>query len=372
MRLIPVNSIRPGCILGKTIHNSEGQVLLYKGVKLTKELLKRIEDNEIYSLYIKDKYSEGEIEDNIKPELRQKAIKTIRDNFSSIENYVKQESILSTKKVIDLKHKYLSSFKIMAEEIVEEILSNRKTLVNLVDIKTMDGYTYEHSVNVAVLSIILGVELGLNKPRLVDLANGALLHDLGKVFISKDILLKKGKLDSTEYDEMKNHPIMGYKYLKTQNDISSISRVIVLQHHERIDGLGYPKSLTGNEINYYAKIVSISDVYDALTSDRPYRRGLPPNEAIEYLMGTGGSIFDAEMVELFVKNIVPYPVGTLVDLSNGDVGLVEKLNTNFPLRPILRIIDLENDEKTETVLDMMSTKNIVIIGTNYESFSIDE
>ncbi len=205
-------------------------------------------------------------------------------------------------------------------------------LVNMIDLKVFDDYTYSHSVNVAVLSIIIGVTMGLGRKELTKLGLGALLHDIGKVFIDKDIVNKPGKLTDEEFSSMKMHSKLGYDYVRDRFQLPVKSYVAVLDHHERYDGSGYPNSKKGDEISDFGKMIALADVYDALTSERPYRKALPPSEAMEYIMGNSQVHFDPELVKVFSRKVAPYPVGTLVKLSNGMTGLVVENYEAFCLR----------------------------------------
>ena len=196
----------------------------------------------------------------------------------------------------------------------------------------MDNYTYAHCVNVAVISIILGISLNLSKKNLTYLCIGALIHDIGKSFIPKEILQKPGKLTHEEFEIIKNHPRYGYDFLRKSFNLSSHIKLIVLQHHERFDGLGYPNGIIGNKISYLARIVSIADVYDALTSDRPYKRAMCPSDALEYLMSNAGTLFDHDIINVFCKIIIPFPQGTIVSLSNGDIGVVEETTSKLSIK----------------------------------------
>ena len=357
MRLVPIECIKEGSFLGKTIYDNDGRILLREGVKLNDNYINKIRKLGIFSLYINDEYSSSEIEDIIKPELRQKSIKILKDSFSYIQNNFKNSA--------SKQNNYFNDITIIANEIIQELVARKNLMINLVDIKSMDNYTYQHSVNVSVLSLVLGIQLQLNKVELYKLCTGALLHDIGKVFIPKEIIQKKDKLTSEEYAIIKEHTTRGYDYLKNNIDISPVSRIIILQHHEKIDGTGYPEGKKGDKINKLAKIVAIADVYDALTSDRPYRRALSPNEAIEYILGSGQTHFDYKMVQAFAKCIVPYPVGTLVRLSNNDIAVVEKNFPHFALRPTVKIIKSENISSVGKSIDMMHELDLVIKGIEY-------
>lgn len=367
MRLVPVNSIKEGTFLAKTIYDTDGKLLLAKGYKLTQSLLRKVEESGIMSLYINDEYSDNEIEDIIKPELRRKAIGTVKDSFENIFKFNKhsQSAVVNKKAEMDKKYEQIGNITQMADDIVDEIISQKNILINLVDIKSMDNYTYEHSINVTVLAIILGMELKYDKKKLTELAVGALLHDVGKVFIPKELLLKPGKLSDSEYETIKHHTTRGYEYIKSDETISFTSSSIALQHHERVDGTGYPQGIKEDKIYEYAKVVSIADVYDALTSDRPYRRAVSPNEAVEFIMGAAGRYFSYSMVNSFIKKIVPYPEGTIVRLSNGDIGVIEEINIDFPLRPRIKVIKRTGVGWEPVSVDLMKEKNLVIEGIQH-------
>ena len=366
MRLVPVNCIKSGSYLSKSIYDTKGRVLLAKGVSLTPLILQRVRCHGFLSLYIQDEYSEEEIEDVIRPELRQKAIFTVKNYFGFFKHPL-EVSINTPKKDDDAsRREYLQSLRDIAESIVEEILEQKNVLINLVDIKSMDNYTYAHCVNVAILSLVMGIELGFNRKQLMDLAVGAMLHDVGKIFIPTEVLNKKGKLDDREFQLIKEHPEKGYEYLKDIYEISSLSRAIVIQHHEKVDGSGYPRGLKNNEIHSYAKLVAIADVYDALTSDRPYRRGLSPNEALEYIMGAVDKEFDYTIVKAFMRKIVPYPVGALVKLSNGCIAAVVENNHYLPMRPVVRVILGDSQYAKDDIIDLYRNYSIVIDGIQYE------
>ena len=371
MRLVPTNCIKEGSFLAQDLTGRDGRILLKKGVLLNRGLIRRIEENGIYTIYINDEYSSNEIEDILKPQLRNVAIKTIKDTFEHFAQYsslLKENGkTLKAKQTVQKRDQYIQSLNSISKDIVEEILYNKNVMINLVDIKSLDNYTYQHSVNVAVLSLVLGIELRLNKNELYDLCIGAILHDLGKTFIPKEIILKNSQLTKEEFEIIKTHTTKGYEYLSQDYSLPVAAKLIALQHHERIDGSGYPKGYGGNDINKLAKIIAITDVYDAMTSDTSYRKALPPHEAIEFIMGSGGRHFDFVMTQTFVRKIIPYPVGSLVKLSNKDVAVVEEVHHNYPLRPKVRIIRQSAINVVMKEVDLMTETNLVIEGIQYEA-----
>lgn len=368
MRLVPIQYVKAGSFLAKTIYDDRGAILLREGVQLTESYIKRVKMLGMFCMYINDEYSEKEVEDIIKPELRQKAIKSIKDTFYSFEkfNLNTGKSSIQDKKLITEKQNYFKSINEIVREITEELIGRKNVLINIVDIKSLDSYTYQHSVNVAVLSLVLGIQLQLDKKKLYDLCLGALIHDIGKALIPNDILLKNDKLTEEEANIVREHTEKGYDFLKGSVDISATARIIALQHHEREDGNGYPDKRKNDEINQLAKIVAVADVYDALTSDRPYREAMSPNDAVEYIMANGQTQFDYEVVKAFSKSIVPYPEGTLVRLSNGEIAVVEEVYPNFTLRPKVKIINKKNEKGEDLYRDLRDEWEIVISGPQYE------
>lgn len=359
MRLVPVNSIKEGSILAKTIYNGNGIPLLREGYPLNRKLIDRALNNGVYSLYIHDKYSNEIIEDVISPDLRQRAIHTLKGSFSNIYKdalYLGNHKFRKNQKIDSA----LNDVSVIAKQFVDDILSNKDVIINLVDIKTMDDYTYQHCVNVAILAIVLGVELRYDKKILESIAVGALLHDFGKVFIPKELLLKPGKLTDSELKHIKEHPSLGHEYLKNSPAVNNISLSIILEHHEKANGAGYPGSINTVKISPFAKMAAVCDVYDALASDRPYRKAMSPNEALELIMGSCGDDFDLDIVKAFINRIVPYPVGTLVELSNNKLAVIKKLNHEYVLRPVVNLVERNGDEVSFSELDLMKKTNIVI------------
>lgn len=370
MRLVPVNSVKEGYFLGKTIYDENGRILLKQGAALNKALIESIKKVGLQTIYINDEFSTNEIEEIIKPEIKLKAVKSIKQTFEQLQKFSKTSKNHSgdykQRLIQKRRDEQIEELRQVSSAIVDEIISSKNTMINLVDIKSADSYTYEHSVNVAVLSLILGVELGLSQKQLNELCVGALLHDIGKAFIPKEILDKPDNLTPEEFEIIKQHPSRGYEYIKEDRHLASAIKVIVLQHHERVDGTGYPRNINGDQIHTLAKIVAVADVYDAIISDRPYKKAISPNEAIELIMGSAGRHFDFEIAQTFVRKIIPYPVGTLVKLSNGEVGVVDDVRPNFPLRPVVKIIRQNAVNVEIKTVDLIEDNSLVIEGIQHE------
>lgn len=360
MRLVPIECVKPNSIIGKTLYDTEGRVLARSGLTLTKGIIKKIKDINILSIYIIDEYSSEEIEDTIKPELRQKAILTIKEAFSNLNRITVADKFSKKESV------YFNNIENMANNLIENVLSNKSVLLSLVDIRTMDNYLYSHAVNVAVTSLILGIALKLPKRQLQYLCTGALLHDVGKVFVPKEILMKTDAFTDEEILMLEKHSTLGYKYLSDTYNLSAHTKMIVLQHHERPDGLGYPNKLVNDEINILSKIVSIADTYDTLSAGRPNKKALFPSDVLEFLIANSGTMFDYDMVNTFCKVVIPFSKGTLVDLSNGDIAVIQETLPNFPLRPIVKIIKSSNLDSINKEMNLIDEISITIKNIRYE------
>lgn len=241
----------------------------------------------------------------------------------------------------------------LADRLAENIVKNENAMVWLTQLKNRDEYTSMHSINVCVLSLLFGRFLGLKEEELSQLGLGALLHDVGKMRIPREILNKPGRLDRTEGALMRRHPELGHAILKGHDDLHPAVLEITLSHHERYDGSGYPRGLKGKELNSYALIVSIIDFYDAVTSDRAYHIGISPHEALNMMYAVAAKSFPMELVESFIQCLGIYPIGSLVELDSGEVGVVMTVNRQRRLNPILTLV-LDGNKKPLPQVKMMN------------------
>jgi HD-GYP domain-containing protein (c-di-GMP phosphodiesterase class II) len=348
MRYIATNNLRPGYKIASSL-TSSGAVLLRKGVVLTRSIIKRVTLLGYQGLYIEDEISEGlDIADVISSDLRSKTRRELQQLFFNVEKGVPSRAIT-----------HIKNIKSLGKDIVDEILCNRHAMINLIDLRTFDDYTYSHSMNVTVLSVVLGTALRLSRNAIYELAIGALIHDTGKMFIEKKILNKPGKLSAEEYEDIKKHSELGYQYLCNNPDIPDSAKIATLHHHEQYNGNGYPGGLAAEDIHQFGRIISAADVYDALTSDRPYRKAMLPSDAIEYIMSGFGTMFDPDIVKAFTKKVAPYPIGTCIRLSSGDMGIVIKNYEETSLRPMVKLI--EDNKPTDRIVDLSHDRSSLSI-----------
>ena len=210
----------------------------------------------------------------------------------------------------------------MVEEIADSVMRNPGALIGLARLKTKDDYTYMHSIAVCALMVSLAKQLGLSDEQTREAGLAGLLHDIGKMMIPGEILNKPGKLTDDEFVSVKEHPTAGYKMLLGSEGVSPVALDVCLHHHEKMDGTGYPKGLKGEQISLLARMGAVCDVYDAITSNRPYKQGWCPAESIRKMAEWSKGHFDEKIFQAFVKSIGIYPVGTLVRLESGRLGVV--------------------------------------------------
>jgi putative nucleotidyltransferase with HDIG domain len=361
MIYIPVDYLKDGMILAQDVDTEIGvSPLLAKGQVLKEKFINRFRYFNITGVYIESSFSsEIQVEPIIGGKLKAKVLTQLKGTFKDFGNTGKlmAPSIQSLMKVSD--------------NLVDSLLSNKEVLINLVGLKGYDDYTYQHSFCVAIIAVSIGNNMGLDKMMLKQLALSGLFHDIGKMSVPKEILNKTGKLTDEEFEVIKQHPETAFKQLRKTNLIPDIALRGIRSHHERFDGSGYLKNLSGEGIPLLGRILAVADVYDALTSNRPYRKACLSHEVIEYMMGNANIQFDYEVLTAFLKSVVAYPAGMLVTLSNGKKAMVIENNRENTLRPVVRLIQ---DNKVDyTDIDLLNDpeyRNITILGMGYDD-SID-
>ncbi|GEN32856.1 HD-GYP domain-containing protein [Aneurinibacillus danicus] len=317
MRHVSLDSLEAGQVLAKSIYASDGRTLLSQGVLLTPGMVNKLHRIGVTMVYIEDsRFEDIKVEEVVSEETRREAISHVSNILECVQEGKNFDTTAVSKTMTN---------------IIEEILAQKDVMLNLDDIRTKDNYLFIHSLNVCIMSTVIGINLGYSVTKLKELALGALLHDIGKVIKNTDDPLKRY---SQEGD---HHAWVGFNVLRKRHELSLSSAHIALQHHEHVDGTGEPRNLKGPEIHEYAKIVAVTNFYDNLISPFAPEPTLLPYQANEYLMGLAGKKFDHNIVIQFLRSIAMYPTGSSVQLSTGEIGVVVGQHKGLPSRPLVRV-----------------------------------
>lgn len=340
MRMLAIENVRPGMKLAKSIVTGKGEVLLTKGSVVVEQTINQLNNLGVFYLFVEDEQlGSNKLVDALSDNTRSKCLQYVCQ--------VMDEAAQSKVSICD-------EVKEIIRNIIQEVISKPKYLLDLNDIRVMEDYTFSHSVNVAIISLILGKAKGYSYEELISLGTSAILHDIGKSRIPKEILDKPGSLTKEEFAKVKTHPNIGFEILKASSSTDEIVARVAKEHHEKYNGEGYPRGIKKGEVHEFSQIVAVADVYDALTSDRIYRKRFLPDKAFEMILAGSGSHFSPEIVSLFLKEISPYPTGVVVKLSNKCMGVVIGQNKNSPAKPIVRIIKTSNCPSIDLQVDEMN------------------
>lgn len=281
---------------------------------------------------------------------------------------VQRKAISETKRVIseiaqrgDLN---LDSLRNIIVNLVDNSISHRQVLGAITTLAQHEDYLLAHSVSSTVYALLVGHTMGLSREELLELAECTLLHDIGMSRISPSIWKKNGKINFQEQLEIQKHTIFGADVLHETSGISFVVELVAYQHHERLDGTGYPKGNAGRRIHEYAKIVSVVDAYSAMTSARPYRDKMLGYDAMKHILISSNTLFESSIVKAFLRAMALYPIGSRVELSNGMIGFVVSSNATAPYRPMIKVMRDENGRNTGgdgDVIDLMKIKDIGIL-----------
>ena len=345
MRLISIDALKVGMIIGRTIWNEAGHPLIQQGMTISPGILNRLKQLNIKYMYIDDELSKGiEIEETVPVHVRQKIVSNITQSFEGIRKMEAKKASL----VLDKQTKLLN---FLVDDLLDSILNSKEILTVLTDAYLYDEYIYQHSFQVALYALAIGRELGHNATELHVIGLGAILHDIGKMLVPSELLQKPTRLTDTEFEEVKQHTRHGFDILRNLHTMSLIIAHCAFQHHERLDGSGYPRGLVDFEIHPYAKIIAVADVFDAMTSNRVYRAKMMPVQALEIIENGKGTLYDPKVVEALKRTVVHYPNGSIVLLNDKRRGVISRQNTATPTMPWVRVFE-ENGELLPATYEM--------------------
>ncbi len=372
-RYCKTRMLQTGMKIDQSIIDGTGRILLAKGTPLDEYYIDALKKMNIMGVYIR----EGQDDPNVHI-IDETAAGGIEYNKPISKETAKKIELLTVKE--KAKFKITESVKKRVAEGVSFLYSNTESkdfsnatrsitvdLMQAIDendalafdigmLKVSDEYTFKHSVDVATIGMIVAKKMGMNKSQVFDVGVAGLLHDIGKSKIPNEILNKPGRLTDEEFAIMKQHTIWGYKILEKNKDISDDIRKAVLQHHEKINGMGYPMRLNSLEICPYAKVLSVADVYDALVTERPYKKAFTQRDAVEMIMAMTLEL-DIGVMKSFLKSVILYPVNSVVQLSNGEYAKVVENYHDYILRP--KVVGLESGIVYDLAYDVKCASIII-------------
>ncbi|WP_019029240.1 HD-GYP domain-containing protein [Colwellia piezophila] len=347
---IAINQLEPGMYVLSIGSKHKTLTVKSEGYILAKESIKKLIKAGITHVTIDpSRQKKTERIDKILPEIAEPVTTPQLEKNSTVtldQEMKKASKLYDNAKT--LQHKILNSLtehktinvieaKESTDAIVDSIFRNQDALLCMSRLRMKDEYLVEHSLNVAILMALFAKHLKFDRQVIEQLALGAFLHDIGKVLVPPEILHKPGKLTPAEFDIIKSHVDLGVQILVETPGFTDIVLNMVKQHHERLNGMGYPAQLTEQQISQYGRMIAIVDSYDAMTAERVYKAGMHPIKAFKILMKDSPSSYDNQLVEQFINCLGIYPIGTLVKLTSGKLGLISQLNKSKPLQPFVRV-----------------------------------
>lgn len=349
MRLLNLEYVNIGDKIAKPIYDSKLKLLVNAGIKITESLKRKMIEANVSYVYIDDEISEGiEIESLVADEEKLRAIGILKEIEAELTNDKNPSPQISDYLVKELKD--------LIDAFIDYIYMNRTIKYFSTELMSVDMYTFNHNIEVAILALKIGHQMSLDRQNLMKLGVGAILADIGKLRVPKEIVNKKGKLTPDEFKEMQRHVNHGYNYIKSSVNVAPQTKQIVLLHHEKLDGSGYPERFVANQIPLLVRIVTVCDIFDAIASDRTYSQRNSIGSTLKILRSAAGLKLDQNVVSAISNVIEAYPPGTIVKLTNGKIAIVVK-NTGSIARPIVRIIE---NKKAIKDLNLMTDLTLFI------------
>jgi len=353
-KVVPLNNVQAGMIVAQDIFTDVGQMLIAVDTRLDEKSIRKLKLYGVRDVPVKENIDDLDVF-SLKYEPVKQSVRA-SEQFKAFESSYTDYNIALKDQMLDIgegKHIDIAQLFSMSSDLLTTVKHKSSLFSFLTNLQSFDDYTYSHCLNVSLICHIIGQWLGFSHEKLMHLSVAGLLHDIGKTKIHKNILNKPGKLTKEEYEEMKNHPVHGFKIIEKQ-DIPYNIKMAVLMHHERYDGTGYPLGAKNHQINDFAKIVAIADVYDALTSDRPYRNKYSPFHVIRQFEQEYLGHLDTRFLMLFLQNIAYCYLDSWCTLSTGEEGKIIFINNRLPSRPIVQV--------DNAIIDLSQEQNIYIEG----------
>ena len=359
-----IDELISGMVIEQSIEDKTGRSLIERGTILDDFRIEYLQGKGVHGVYIRgDDPTESADPDALEKALPDKAKaliekKRMEDRKGVILSQAVKERVCQGVQYLfenTDSERFDEAAHNVSDELVNAVLMDNAVALDLDMIKVSDEYTFKHSVDVATMALIIGKNYGLTVHELREIGISGLLHDLGKSRIPLEVLNKPGRLSDQEFAIMKKHSLFGYQILKEKNNFSDGILMGVLEHHEKINGNGYPLKMPGNQIHKYARIISVADVFDALVTERPYKSAFSKRDAVEMIMSMTQEM-DIDAMKSFLDTIILYPVDSIVHLSTGEYAKVVANVPDYVLRPVVvgmttgQLYDLSRDVNCASVI----------------------
>ena len=350
-KFMRTRQLKPGMRVDHPVADRLGRVLVARGATLDEYIIEAMLKIGIMSVYIQE-ITDDEGDAQISP-AAQKNIERLRTDDRA---KVSLSASVRARVAEGIQYVYnntddpalVQTTANIADSLMSAIQENDAMAIDISALKTSDEYTFKHSVDVATISMIVAKKMGMSETEIREIGVTGLLHDVGKTKIPLEILNKPSRLDDAEFEIMRQHSVYSYRIIQNNTDLSDYVKLGVLQHHEKINGAGYPMAVPGNKITPYAKVLAVADIYDALVTERPYKSAFSQREAVEMIMSMTQEL-DLFAMESFLQSMILYPVDSIVELSNGEKAKVVKNSPYYILRPTVvgltsgKVYDLGED-----------------------------
>lgn len=361
-KLVPTRILKTGMRIDQEIKDGTGRTLIEKGVLLDDFQIEYLKTRGVNGVYVAEGLPDADELELQLPQYTKDLIEKHkvpdRPKVQLSESVRKQLGEGVQKLFADpLAENFTENAVGMAEQLMDNILTDDAVAIDLGMLKVSDDYTFRHSVDVSAMAVIIAKSMGLSKDELREVAIAGLLHDVGKAKIPAEILNKPGKLSEEEFGFMKQHSLFGYKLLKEKGKYSESILLGILQHHEKLNGKGYPMGVPGAQIHKYARIIAVADVFDALVNKRVYKEPFPKGQALEMVISMTQEL-DIDIMMHFLRSVILYPVDSIVPLSNGEMAKVVENIPNYPMRPI--VVGLDHGQLYNLSEDI-SMANVIIV-----------
>lgn len=353
-----LDGLELGHVTAENIYSNDGSLLVREGTIISYELISKLKKHRVNFKNVLSQISlEYREPDLIPAKELVTSLKTVQTVF---EDVLSPDSVSTTSAIPE---DNIELVKKVIDALMHTLSSSEELLYHVTEVMGVDEYTYRHSVNVTILSILTAKAMGYAESEIKEIALGALLHDIGKALVPGNLIKKKGRLTSEEETIMKEHPRFGYELVKNIDSLPKSVKDIVRLHHEKLDGSGYPNQISGLAIPRHVRLVTVCDMYDAMTTTRTYRKRMPLHTALEILMKDAVYKIDPEVYRQMTRTIRLFPTGMGVVLSDGRIGIVSKYRHQCPTRPIIHLVDFDiaQGKVQVEVVDLQRTKTLFII-----------